>query len=421
MIKFFQKSETDKYIIIKILFIKITFKKKHRNNKPQKSDIDTIVWWIPIKSLRDSIRNIYYEYKNNLNQSNSRIDNLYPFIENGYLDIYKRFDNSHTFLVERFNYIYKNVYNLKYPQKSWERGWIDKFYSDMENMDIQNLYYKLIENLYNESVNEVSKIISRIQYSVNHINENYIDIYTKEEMLKINDIRKNFINNKLKLGDVYKYEKYLLPIDHFEVSVFYYKHEIMNINKDYIKDKSIIDVGGFIGDSALILSDYTNHNVYTFEPSKHNFENMLKTIKINNKKNIIAINKGLGKKSSKEKLYFYGSASTANENNVVNSVSSEYSEEIEIITLDNFIADNNLLVGLIKVDIEGLEQDFLKGAEKTIKTQKPTLIISIYHSASDFFKIKPLIENWNLGYNFKIVKPLDGQILLETILIAELK
>ena len=28
MIKFFQKSEIDKYIIIKILFIKITFKKK---------------------------------------------------------------------------------------------------------------------------------------------------------------------------------------------------------------------------------------------------------------------------------------------------------------------------------------------------------------------------------------------------------
>ena len=69
MIKFFQKHEDEKYIIIKILFIKITFKKKHRNNKQQKSDIDTIVWWIPIKSLRDSIRNIYYEYKNNLNKS----------------------------------------------------------------------------------------------------------------------------------------------------------------------------------------------------------------------------------------------------------------------------------------------------------------------------------------------------------------
>ena len=48
MIKFFQKSETDKYIIIKILFIKITFKKKPRKNKPPKSNIDAIVWWIPI-------------------------------------------------------------------------------------------------------------------------------------------------------------------------------------------------------------------------------------------------------------------------------------------------------------------------------------------------------------------------------------
>ena len=72
MIKLFQKYETDKYIIIKILFIKITFKKKS-----PKSDIDAIVWWIPFKNLRNAIRNIYYEYKNNLNQANSRIDILY--------------------------------------------------------------------------------------------------------------------------------------------------------------------------------------------------------------------------------------------------------------------------------------------------------------------------------------------------------
>ena len=76
-------------------------------------------------------------------------------------------------------------------------------------------------------------------------------------------------------------------------------------------------------------------------------------------------------------------------------------------------------VGLIKTDLEGSEQLFLKGAENTIKMQRPTLLISIYHSADDFFKIKPLIESWNLNYDFKIVKPLDGQILLETLLICE--
>ena len=63
MIKLFEKSETEKYIIIKILFIKITFKKKS-----PKSDIDAIVWWIPFRSLRNAIRNIYYEYFNRINE-----------------------------------------------------------------------------------------------------------------------------------------------------------------------------------------------------------------------------------------------------------------------------------------------------------------------------------------------------------------
>ena len=104
--------ENDRYKIYKILFIKITFKKKPLKNKPQKSDIDTIVWCIPIKSLRDSIRNIYYEYKNNLNQSNSRINNLYPFIENGYSDIHKKFDDLYTYVENRLSDFHNSVKNM---------------------------------------------------------------------------------------------------------------------------------------------------------------------------------------------------------------------------------------------------------------------------------------------------------------------
>jgi hypothetical protein len=37
----------------------------------------------------------------------------------------------------------------------------------------------------------------------------------------------------------------------------------------------------------------------------------------------------------------------------------------------------------------------------------------------DFFNITPLIESWNLGYEFKIWKPLNGKIIGETMLIAE--
>ena len=96
-------------------------------------------------------------------------------------------------------------------------------------------------------------------------------------------------------------------------------------------------------------------------------------------------------------------------------------EKIDMVKLDDFVKANNLNVSLIKSDIEGFEQELLRGAENTIKTQKPVLVISIYHSADDFFHIKTMIEKWNLGYKFKIVKSKPDNVLLETVLIAEVR
>jgi hypothetical protein len=42
-------------------------------------------------------------------------------------------------------------------------------------------------------------------------------------------------------------------------------------------------------------------------------------------------------------------------------------------------------------------------------------VISIYHRYDDFYKIKPLIESWNLGYQFDFFKGMDegmGEIML---------
>ena len=87
--------------------------------------------------------------------------------------------------------------------------------------------------------------------------------------------------------------------------------------------------------------------------------------------------------------------------------------------MDAYLLKNNLDVGLIKVDIEGLERMFLRGAKETICSQKPALIISIYHNPEDFFLIKPEIESWKLGYKFRIHRPITASVILETVLIAE--
>ena len=93
---------------------------------------------------------------------------------------------------------------------------------------------------------------------------------------------------------------------------------------------------------------------------------------------------------------------------------SNQCETVQIITLDEFVRENKIEVGFIKVDIEGFEMEFLKGAK-----EKPAMLLSIYHQASDYFGIKPLIESWNLGYKFKIHKSIDMHLTLETVLFCE--
>lgn len=99
---------------------------------------------------------------------------------------------------------------------------------------------------------------------------------------------------------------------------------------------------------------------------------------------------------------------------------SKEKESIEITTLDDFVAEKNVEIGFIKVDTEGFEQPFLVGAKQTICTQKPALLISIYHSGDDYFNIKPLIESWNLGYQMRIYKGTDFSLSVETALYCYL-
>ena len=92
---------------------------------------------------------------------------------------------------------------------------------------------------------------------------------------------------------------------------------------------------------------------------------------------------------------------------------------VPVTSLDEYVKANDLNVGLIKIDVEGAEQIVLNGALETIRKFKPLLLISIYHTGSDFFDIKPMIEELNLGYRFKIFKPVNEAIVMETVLIAE--
>lgn len=92
-----------------------------------------------------------------------------------------------------------------------------------------------------------------------------------------------------------------------------------------------------------------------------------------------------------------------------------------MVTLDSYVEEKNISIGLIKVDIEGFEQEFLKGALKTLNMQKPILCISIYHSDDDFFNIKPFIESLDLGYKFDFFQGVNRWLRNDIMLLCEVR
>ena len=57
-------------------------------------------------------------------------------------------------------------------------------------------------------------------------------------------------------------------------------------------------------------------------------------------------------------------------------------------------------VDFIKMDIEGAEQQALRGSEESIRRFQPKLAITVYHSLEDFWEIPKWIAQLGLGYQF---------------------
>lgn len=331
-------------------------------------------------------------------------------------------ENTANTIRREMNLFKRQSYLRKLYFHPGEREALAKLFSDaMNREDSAQRFSALISGLDNESRNTVSDIIHRMGMIADG-NKSLQDVYTQreqEEFVRMND---EFSSKIVKLNDnLYYYNGYYLPVNQFDSSVFFTRYGIDKLTTlDSVRNKHIIDAGGYVGDTALLFSSYTDKNIHVFEASPSNMDIIRETIRLNHLDNIVPVSKALGEKSGTA-TFSLGERNSCN--SLVERTGYNYPDHIEVpvVTLDDYVRENDLEVGLIKVDIEGGEQLLLRGAVETIRTQHPILLISIYHSANDFFEIKPMIEKMCGKYTFRIVKPANPAIALETILLAEVR
>lgn len=151
-----------------------------------------------------------------------------------------------------------------------------------------------------------------------------------------------------------------------------YEKQELQFLKNYVqKDWICLDVGANIGFYTLNLSKLVGENgkVYALEPSPKNFRELEKNIELNALDNCVACNIAL----SSDRGDFVFSVSP-DRNSGWGRLGKWRSAQSEIIvkvdTLDQFVEEQNIsIVDFLKIDIEGHELEFLKGAEKCLRSR----------------------------------------------------
>ncbi len=161
-------------------------------------------------------------------------------------------------------------------------------------------------------------------------------------------------------------------------SIGSYQSGVREAAYDYVKNwEAAIDIGGHIG---IFSRDFSSRfaRVHTFEPMPRN--RML--LEMNSASNVSIYPYALGDQAGFTKMHYNVKNSGGSEvmdPSLMQTTSPDDSEPIgerevfaEVRTLDSFNLTN---VGLVKIDVQGMEPYVLRGASATLRRSLPVLII----------------------------------------------
>lgn len=155
----------------------------------------------------------------------------------------------------------------------------------------------------------------------------------------------------------------------------------------------VVDAGGCLGDTALFFAKDAK-KVFCYECIPSNINILQKNLELNPDRahKISVVAKALYREHGKVLRF---------SDNGPGSHAVAEGIEVTTDTIDNLVSSGRAeRVDFIKMDIEGAEMDALIGAERTIRSYRPRLAISVYHSLPDFVRIPRWIASLNLGYKF---------------------
>lgn len=159
---------------------------------------------------------------------------------------------------------------------------------------------------------------------------------------------------------------------------FYEEPLLTYIHKNYPNIGRVVDCGANIGNHTVFFRDVMGCEVWSFEPQPDNFRLLKKNSEQSYK---VALGKSSGKASTTTNLLNMGMSEVVD------------GEGVTVTVLDNY----KLQPDLIKIDVEGMEVEVLKGAFTTIDKYRPVLVVE-HNDIQKVYETARILE----PYNYKL-------------------
>lgn len=151
--------------------------------------------------------------------------------------------------------------------------------------------------------------------------------------------------------------------------------KLLNTYKEHQDDCVILDVGANFGFLSLVWASSVCKNsghIYAFEPNKSVFDSFSKAIHSNQLDSIIRLESyAVGNDNKIIQLFLDNTTS-----NVLKSHATVENVDVTMLTLDTYVIDHTIeRCDLIKIDVDGIELEILRGSIETLNKLKPIFIV----------------------------------------------
>jgi FkbM family methyltransferase len=164
----------------------------------------------------------------------------------------------------------------------------------------------------------------------------------------------------------------------------------------------VVDIGAHIGFYALLFSRLVGPKgtVFAFEPLPGNFDVLLENLALNQCGQVRAVNKAV-MDHARQIILHVPSADLLPGDSSARHSDGTIPLQVEAIQLDEFLSDQGLPVHLIKIDVEGAEENVLLGAREAIREYHPVLVVELHHFDGDLSKhaVPRILGSW--GYEVR--------------------